>query len=64
MKKRGVQFHAELLDMSDLQRWFGPTKGGVLVLHDLMEEADNDKPVLDLFTKESHHCCITVLYLC
>ena len=24
----------------------------------------NDKHVLDLFTKELHHCGITVLYLC
>ena len=47
-------------DAADLQRWFG----GMLVLDDLMEEAGNDKRVLDLFTKESHHRGITVLYLC
>ena len=64
MKKQGVHFHAELLDVSDLQHWFGPTKGGLLVLDDLMEEVGNDKRVLDLFTKESHHRGITVLYLC
>ena len=37
---------------------------GMLVLDDLMEEAGHDKHVLDLFTKESHHRGITVLYLC
>ena len=55
MKKRGVHFHQGVLDMSDLQHWFSPMNGGILVLDDLMEEASNDKRVLDLFTKESHH---------
>ena len=32
-------------------------------MDDLMEEAGNDKRVLDLFTKESHHRDITVMYL-
>ncbi|KAL9984691.1 hypothetical protein ACROYT_G007017 [Oculina patagonica] len=36
----------------------------VMVLDDLMEEEGNDKRVLDLFTKLSHHRNITVLYLC
>ena len=39
-------------------------KGGVLVMDDLMDEGSNDKRVLDLFTKHSHHQNITVLYLC
>ena len=39
------------------------TRGGVLVLNDLMEEGEQDKRVLDLFTKDSHHRDITVLYL-
>ena len=38
-------------------------RGGVLVLDDLMEEGAQDKRVLDLFTKDSHHRNITVLYL-
>ena len=46
-----------------LTKWFGPTRGGVLVLDDLMEEGGQDKRVLDLFTKDSHHRNITVLYL-
>ena len=29
-----------------------------------MDEGGNDKRVLDLFTRESHHRNITVLYLC
>ena len=39
-------------------------QGGVLVLHALMDKGVNDKRVLDLFTRESHHRNITVLYLC
>ena len=34
--------------------WFGKTRG-LMVLDDLMEEEDNNKHVLDLFTKGSHH---------
>ena len=33
-------------------------------MEDLMEEGRNDKPLLDLFTKHSHHQNITVMYLC
>ena len=29
-----------------------------------MDEGGNDKNVLDLFTKHSHHQNITVIYLC
>ena len=42
--------------------WF--PKGGLLVLDDLMKEGRNDKRVLDLFTKYSHHQNVTVIYLC
>ena len=52
-----------LPNVSHLTKWFGPTRGGVLVLDDLMEEGGQDKRVLDLFTKDSHHRNITVLYL-
>ena len=34
-----------------------------IILDDLMEELGNDKRVLDLFTKDSHHRGITALYL-
>ena len=46
----------------DLTRWF--PRGGLLVLDDLMEEGGQDKNVLDLFTKYSHHRNIKVIYLC
>ena len=32
-------------------------------MDDLMDEGGNDKKVLDLFTKDSHHRNITVIYL-
>ena len=62
-KKDGIQFHRGLPDPSHLTKWFGPTRGGGLVLDDLMEEGGQDKRVLDLFTKNSHHRNTTVLYL-
>ena len=64
MKRQGVHFHEGIPSPDDLTRWFGKSQGGVLILDDLMEEGGNDKRVLDLFTKESHHRNITVLYLC
>jgi len=62
-KRDGIQFHRGLRYPSHLTKWFGKTRGGVFVLDDLMEEGGQDKLVLDLFTKDSHHQNITVLYL-
>ena len=62
-KKDGIQFHRGLPEPGHLSKWFGPTRGGVLVLDHLMEEGGQNKRVLDLFTKDSHHRNITVLYL-
>ena len=54
-----VGLHEGLPTATDLTRWFG-NEGGILVLDDLMAEGGNDKQVLDLFTKHSHHRNITV----
>jgi len=63
LKKGGVKFHEGIPESEQLPRWF--PGGGVLVLDDLMDEGGNDKRVLDLFTKHSHHHRnITVIYLC
>ena len=62
-KKDGIRFHRGLPDPSHLTKWFGPARGGVLVLDDFMEEGGQDQRVLDLFTKDSDHRNITVLYL-
>ena len=61
MKQDGIQFVQGIPDTTQLTPWF--PKGGVLVLDDLMEEGGQDKRVLDLFTKDSHHRNITVLFL-
>ena len=63
LKKRGIHFHEGLPQTADLDTWY-PPEGGLLILDDLMEEGGNDKQVLDLFTKHLHHRHITVLYLC
>jgi len=36
---------------------------GILVLGDLMRNCSDDERVLDLFTKVSHHCDVTCIYL-
>ena len=61
LKQCGVQFHEGVPDRSLLPKWF--PEGGILILDDLMNEG-SDKNVLDLFTKDSHHQKITVIYLC
>ena len=61
--KHHMFFYKGIPEALRLTQWFGPTKGGVLVLDDLMAEGGQDKQVLDLFTKNSHHRNITVLYL-
>ena len=62
MKSGGFKFHEGIPDSDKLSRWF--LRGGLLVMDDLMEARGNDKRVLNLFTKHSHHQKITVLYLC
>ena len=52
-KEADVQFHEEIPTTFHLQKLF--PKGGLLVLDDLMEEGGDDKELLDLFTKRSHH---------
>ena len=51
---RSIQFHRGLPDPRHLTQWFGRTRGGVLVLDDLMEEGGQDKRVLELFRKDSY----------
>ena len=60
LQNEGIKFHEEIPESESLPKWF--PEGGVLVL--VMGEGSNDKSVLDLFTKDSHHQGITVLYLC
>ena len=62
LKRQGVKFHEGIPELHDLTKWF--PGGGVLILDDLMDEGGNDKRVLDLFTKHSHHQNVTVLFLC
>ena len=60
MKRHGIHFHEGVPTTSQLQKWF--PNGGLLVLDDLMAEGTQDKELLDLFTKHSHHQNITVMF--
>ena len=62
MKDSGVQFHQRIPQSDHLKLWF--LKGEFLALHGLMAEGGEDKELLNLFTKHSHHQNINVLYLC
>lgn len=64
LKAQGVTFHEGIPQESDLKRWFGKARGGVMIMDDLMADGGDDKTVLNIFTQHSHHMNITVLYLC
>ena len=49
-----------ILDASHLQKIIN----GFPKVDNLMEEGSNNKCMLDLFTKQSHHRNIAVVYLC
>ena len=51
--KDKIQFYEGIPDPTHLDKWFKPTKGGLLMLDDLMAEGSDDKHVLDLFTRLS-----------
>lgn len=61
MRKSKIIFVKVCQTLKQLKTW--SPKGGLLVLDDLMVEGGNDKEVLDLFTKHSHHRNITVVCL-
>ncbi len=62
LKRVGETFSEGVPTETDLNKRF--PHGGLFVMDDLMTEGNNDKTVLDIFTKHSHHRNITVLYLC
>ena len=59
IKQSNVIFYKGLPPEGALVKWFKPHHHGIFILDDLMEESSNDKRVLDLFTKDSHHRGIT-----
>ena len=48
----------------DVPGLFPPScRPGILILDDLMRNCSDDEGILDLFTKVSHHCDVTCIYL-
>lgn len=62
-KEQGIHFYEGIPDAALLDKWFKKTKGGLLVLDDLMKQSSEDERVLRLFTIDSHHRGITVIYI-
>ena len=62
-KEQGIHFYEGIPDTSLLDKWYKKSHGGILVLNELMREGSDDNRVLDLFTRDSHHKKINVIYL-
>ena len=62
-KEQGIHFYAGIPDTKLWNTWYKKTKGGLLILDDLMREGSDDNRVLDLLTRDSHHKGITVIYM-
>ena len=62
-KEQGIHFHEGIPDTQLLEKWYKKSKGGLLILDDLMREGSDDHRVLDLFTRESHHRGIKVVFM-
>ena len=62
-KEQGIHFYEGIPDTNLLDKWYKKSNGGILVLDDLMREGSDEQRVLDLFTKDSHHRKITVIYM-
>lgn len=62
-KEQVIHFYEGILDSAMLDKRYKKSNGGLLVLDDHMDEGSGDQRVLDLFTKDSHHRRITVIYM-
>ena len=62
-KEQGINFHEGIPDTQLLDTRYKNSKGVLLILDDLMREGSDDQRVLDLFTRDSHHKGITVIYM-
>jgi len=61
MQEASIQFNEGIPKIDNLKLWL--PQGRLLVLDDLMTEGGEDKELMDLFTKHSHHK-ILQLYTC
>ena len=62
-KEQGIHFYEGIPDTKLLDKWYKKSKGGILILDDLMREGSDDNRVLDLFARESHHRNINVIFM-
>lgn len=50
-KEQGIQLYIEISSSELSDKWYVKSRGGIMVLDDLMDEGSNDQRILDLFTR-------------
>lgn len=56
---QGIEFKEGIVDLDDTD----PSINNLIILDDLMQESQNDRSILNLFTTDSHHKNISVFFL-
>ncbi|KAK3732616.1 hypothetical protein QZH41_000116 [Actinostola sp. cb2023] len=60
----GIEFVKEIPHDLDEDCYFDPQTNNLIVIDDQMAETSNDKRIMNLFTKGSHHRNLSVIFLC
>ena len=60
----GIEFVKGIPHDLDEDWYFDPQTNNLIVIDDQMAETSNDKRILNLFTKGSHHRNLSVIFLC
>ena len=50
-KEQGIQLYIEISSSELSDKWYVKSRGGIMVLDDLMDQGSNDQRILDLFTR-------------
>ncbi|KAK3733046.1 hypothetical protein QZH41_000592 [Actinostola sp. cb2023] len=60
----GIEFVKDIPHDLDEDWYFDPQTNNLIVIDDQMAETSNDKRIMNLFTKGSHHRNLSVIFLC
>ena len=59
----GIEFNQGIPEEIDEPVYLDVSQRNLIVLDDLMAQSGKDKRIADLFTKESHHSNLSVIYM-